>query len=106
MMTRPRLDNTLAQILALAAISGIGAVGCRHASAEAKISQRESVVRVQTTTVEDADVPRFLTMTGTLIANQDADVAADVMGRIADTYVERGTFVRKGAPLARIDARS
>jgi len=45
-------------------------------------------------------------MTGTLIANQDADVAADAMGRISQTYVERGSFVPKGAPLARIDSRS
>jgi membrane fusion protein (multidrug efflux system) len=105
-MTRAKHEKTAAYAVALAALSGVGAAGCRHASAEAKISQQEPAVKVQTTTVEDGDVPRFLTMTGTLIANQDADVAADVVGRIAETYVERGSLVAKGAALARIDARS
>jgi membrane fusion protein (multidrug efflux system) len=105
MITRAKLEK-ITHVVALAALSGVGAAGCRHASAEAKISRQEAAVKVQTTTVEEGDVPRFLTMTGTLIANQDADVAADVVGRIAETYVERGSLVRKGAPLARIDARS
>ena len=63
-------------------------------------------MKVQTVLVDEGDVPRFLLMTGTLVANQDADVAADANGRIAETYVERGSFVPRGAPLARIDARS
>src|SRR5712691_13100042 len=105
MMARPKFEK-IAHVVALAALSGMGAAGCRHASAETKISRQESAVRVQSMTVEEGDVPRFLTMTGTLTANQDADVAADVTGRIAATYVERGSFVQKGAPLARIDARS
>jgi membrane fusion protein (multidrug efflux system) len=105
-MTRAKLEKTVTHIVALAALSGVGAAGCRHASAEAKVSHQEAAVKVQTTTVDEGDVPRFLTMTGTLIANQDADVAADAMGRIAQTYVERGSLVPKGAPLARIDARS
>lgn len=104
-MTRARLDITGSFAL-LAALTGLGVTGCRHASAEAKVSREEAAVKVQTITVDEGDVPRFLTMTGTLIANQDADVAANVAGRIAQTYVERGSFVLQGAPLARIDSSS
>jgi membrane fusion protein (multidrug efflux system) len=99
-------EKTAGVLVAFAALSALGAAGCRHASAETKAPPQEPVVKVETVSVNEGDVPRFLLMTGTLVANQDADVAADANGRIAETYVERGSFVPKGAPLARIDARS
>jgi membrane fusion protein (multidrug efflux system) len=105
-MNRSNFETKTLTLVALAACSALGVVGCRHASAETKSAPQEPAVKVQTVKVDEGDVPRFLLMTGTLVANQDADVAADATGRIAETYVERGSFVPRGAPLARIDARS
>jgi membrane fusion protein, multidrug efflux system len=51
-------------------------------------------------------LPRFLTLTGTLLPNQKADVAADVTGKIQATFVERGSFASKGSALASVDPRS
>jgi membrane fusion protein, multidrug efflux system len=105
-MNRSNFENRTFSLMAFAALSALGAAGCRHASAETKAAPQEPVIKVQTVQVDEGDVPRFLLLTGTLVANQDADVAADATGRIAETYVERGSFVPRGAPLARIDSRS
>jgi membrane fusion protein (multidrug efflux system) len=105
-MNRSNFEKTTGTLVALAALSALGVAGCRHASAETKAAPQEAAVKVQTIQVNEGDVPRYLMLTGTLVANQDADVAADVVGRIAETYVERGSFVPRGAPLARVDARS
>ena len=41
-----------------------------------------------------------------LIGAEEADVAAGAAGKVIATYVERGSVVRKGALLAKLDARA
>jgi RND family efflux transporter MFP subunit len=45
---------------------------------------------------------RFVTVTGTLTAEEEADVAAEVAGRVVATPIERGTRVSAGGALVRI----
>jgi membrane fusion protein, multidrug efflux system len=96
-------------VLGLAAVA-IGATiamaGCKPAAADVKHEKNDPAIRVETVLVADREVPRFLSLTGTLIANQKADVAADAVGKVQRTYVERGSFVGKGELLAIVDARS
>src|SRR4030095_9718716 len=47
-------------------------------------------------------ITRFLKVTGTLAAEEEAEVAAEVQGRVIATPVERGTRVIEGADLIRI----
>jgi multidrug efflux pump subunit AcrA (membrane-fusion protein) len=47
-------------------------------------------------------IPRFIRVTGTLMAEEQADVAAETAGRIVATPIERGTAVAQGAELIRI----
>ena len=47
-------------------------------------------------------IRRFLEVTGTLAAQEEAEVAAEVQGRVIATPVERGTRVGEGDPLIRI----
>jgi membrane fusion protein (multidrug efflux system) len=49
-------------------------------------------------------MPRFLTVTGTLRANEESSVAADAMGRVVQTLVERGQTVRRGQVIVTLDA--
>ncbi|WXB18717.1 efflux RND transporter periplasmic adaptor subunit [Pendulispora albinea] len=51
-------------------------------------------------------MPEYLTLIGTLRANQESDIAADAAGKVVATFVERGQLVRKGDSLARLDARA
>ncbi len=104
----PRRDKTARNWLAftLAMGTGVGTAGCRSAVAETKGQAEEPITQVETIAATERAVPRFLTLTGTLVANQKADVAADVAGRIQRTFVERGSFVAPGSALASVDARS
>ena len=49
-------------------------------------------------------IRRFLEVTGTLAAQEEAEVAAEVQGRVIATPVERGTRVAEGDPLIRISS--
>jgi membrane fusion protein (multidrug efflux system) len=51
-------------------------------------------------------MPEFLTLTGTLRASAQSDVAADVSGKVISTVVERGQAIKKGQTIAIVDARS
>lgn len=93
--------STAAFAVALA-LAGCGA----RATAAAAIAATESPIQVQTTPVIERALPQHLTLTGTLVANRESGVAADVAGKVAATLVERGSVVPKGAPLVRLDRRS
>ena len=51
-------------------------------------------------------MPRFLVLNGSLTPNEASDVAANAMGAVLTTLVERGAMVDKGDVLARLDART
>ena len=50
--------------------------------------------------------PRLVTLSGTLAGSEEAQVAAGAAGKVIATYVERGSVVKKGAVLARLDSRA
>ena len=49
-------------------------------------------------------IARFIRVTGTLTAEEQADVAAETAGRVVSTPVERGTPVTEGAELVRLSS--
>jgi membrane fusion protein (multidrug efflux system) len=99
--------NAAAWMTVLAMGSSLAFAGCRSAAADPrKSAAAPPPVKVDTVTVTQRTLPRFLTLTGTLLPNQKADVAADVNGKIQATFVERGSFVVKGFALASVDPRS
>lgn len=55
-------------------------------------------------TAVERPIRRFLEVTGTLAAQEEAEVAAEVQGRVVATPVERGTRVADGDALIRIAA--
>ena len=59
-------------------------------------------VAVHVAKVETQSIDRFLRVTGSLAADEQADVAAETGGRVIGTPVERGTRVAAGAALIRI----
>jgi len=83
--------------------------GCRKsddATAAARLHEAGASVHVSTAAVVERPMPEFLTLTGTLRANAESDVAADVSGKVIATFVERGQPVKKGQTLVLVDARS
>jgi membrane fusion protein, multidrug efflux system len=62
-------------------------------------------LKVSTVQVEMAKMPRYLTLTGSVQADKQSEVAANVSGRITATLVERGAQVKQGQVLAVVDSR-
>jgi RND family efflux transporter MFP subunit len=51
-------------------------------------------------------MPRSLPLSGSLVANEQADVAANASGRVVRTFIDRGSMVRRGDPLVQLDVQS
>ena len=99
----------LVLVAALAAMGcGQGANGAAVEKAAAKGSGRdaEAAIKVELAKVAERPMPRFLTLSGTLISNQESQVAAGASGKVLATFVERGSYVKKGALLAKLDRRT
>src|SRR5262249_9361102 len=104
MMTMtPRLTSPRWFLAALVASTALG--GCRtkvDPQKDAPIAR----VRVDTVDVHEQPMPRSLALTGTLRGQRQTDLAANAMGRVLETSVERGAEVKKGDLLARLDTRA
>jgi RND family efflux transporter MFP subunit len=91
-------------ILAAAAFS-LSLAGCSAESTRAADSPSPApAVEVQTHPVTKAAITRTIRVTGTLMADEEAEVAAETAGRIVETPVEVGARVATGTPLVRISA--
>ncbi len=84
--------------------------GCKKPMPPSALSNKEAVsapaVKVQTQAVGHELMPRFLTLTGSVSADRQSEVAANVSGRITATYVERGKPVKLGDILAVVDSKA
>jgi membrane fusion protein, multidrug efflux system len=83
-------------------------VACKKPE-EAKAEVKKEVVATVKVSVADVQiekVPRYLTLTGSVFADRQSDVAANVSGRVTNTYVERGMPVKAGQVLAVVDSRA
>ena len=88
-------------ILFLAALTA----GCRGTPSEAKSSAgATAAIPVTTSNAIERPLARFIRVTGTLAAQEQADVAAEIQGRVVATPVERGTRVSEGGDLIRVAA--
>lgn len=80
-------------------------LGCSRSSSTA-LAPLPPPIAVETTTAEPRPMPRFLAATGSLIANRRSELAANSAGLVVRAAIERGTFVREGAPLIQLDIRA
>jgi len=86
----------------------VAASGCKpKAAPEAKGPvDADAPVVVSLVAAQEMKTPRLVTLSGTLAGSEEAQVAAGAAGKVIATYVERGSVVRKGAVLARLDSRA
>jgi membrane fusion protein, multidrug efflux system len=88
-------------LLTLVFATGCGSNG--GAPAEAKQPAPEvAAIAVSMTAAVERPITRFVAVTGTLTAEEQAEVAAEISGRVVATPVERGSRVTAGAELVRI----
>lgn len=86
-------------------VSVLAAAGCSETGAGARGATADAVaVNISTVAAVEQPIKRFIRVTGTLTAQEDAQVAAEVAGRVVATPVERGSHVGTGSELIRIAA--
>ena len=80
------------------------AAACSRAQGESSAAAAAAApVPVASVAAVEQPIARFLQVTGTLAAEERADVAAETAGRVVATPVERGTAVAAGGALVRLD---
>lgn len=62
-------------------------------------------VKGRTAAATERPVPRFLRVTGQLVGRNDAVVAADAVGKVMEAPIERGSVVKAGDVLVKLDDR-
>src|SRR5438045_3960564 len=87
-------------LLAGAGCSRSGAAPVASADAEA------APIAVKLVAAQTLKAPRVVTLSGSLIGAEEAQVAAGAAGKVVATFVERGSVVKKGAVIARLDSRA
>ncbi len=95
--------RTLALMTALAAAAGCGRSAQK---AQKPVAVALPPVKVETAPVEHQRMPRFLTLTGSVLADRQSEVAANVSGRVTATMIERGQAVKAGQVLAIVDSKA
>jgi membrane fusion protein (multidrug efflux system) len=92
----------------LAAVLAGGMAVWSACSASGKTNDRDAApppaVAVAATAAVERPIARYIRVTGTLMAEEQAEVAAETAGRVVSTPIERGTAVGEGAELVRISA--
>jgi len=100
MLVRTHVSHVLTACLVIPLV----AVACTSRADDEADPAGTATAAVQTTTMPAAErtLSRFVTVTGTLTAEEEAEVAAETAGRIVATPIERGTRVQAGGVLVRI----
>ncbi len=84
----------------------IAAAACAKSQAATNVPTPEPSVSVKATQVVQEPMPSYLTVTGSLVANQQSEVAAGASGKVIKTLVERGSVVPQNQLLVQLDSRS
>lgn len=87
--------------LAAVALSA-GVAGCGSNSSTVNAAPKPEPLAISSAAAESRSIDRYLRVTGTLMADEQAEVSAEAAGRVIETPVERGSRVAQGAVLVRI----
>ena len=99
------MNRTFARLFITgAAGAALFSAACGGAHMDAAAPPEPSPVAVQAAAIQSQPIDRFLRVTGSLVADEHADVAAETAGRVVGTPVERGTRVAQGAVLVRLSS--
>src|SRR2546423_1396023 len=101
-MRRVFVKPGLALLLAAAAL--VSACSAGDAKTKDAAAAERPPVSVSAVAATEQPIARFIRATGTLMAEEQADVAAETAGRVTSATIERGTAVSQGAELVRLSS--
>jgi membrane fusion protein, multidrug efflux system len=89
--------------LGMAVLAAAMSAGCRGQEVPAAAAAGAGApVAVTATAATQQPMTRFIAVSGTLAAQEEAEVAAEIAGRVVATPIERGSRVGRGAMLIQI----
>jgi RND family efflux transporter MFP subunit len=90
-------------LIASACVASIAACNRGHTpSPQLRPSDDSGPIHVTAAAAEARQIPQSLSLTGTLVPDQQSDVTPLVGGRVTEVYVERGTIVHANDQLMRL----
>jgi membrane fusion protein (multidrug efflux system) len=94
--------------LAITLPLAVAGAGCKPSAGDVSKAPPDSSapIAVNLVAARAISVPRTLTLSGSLTGSEEAQVAAGAAGKVLATYIERGSVVKKGAILVKLDSRS
>lgn len=99
------MKRILTRTFALILVAMLATACGKKPAAVAPEKKAAAAVKGRTATIAEREVPRFLHATGQLIGRNDAEIAADAVGKVMEAPVERGTEVAAGDVLVKLDDR-
>lgn len=105
---RRRPSSSLVGLLMLGAtgLTAVGLSGCEKAAAATNdTAQPVDAVKVETVAAASKAMPRVIRLSGSVVGLKQTNLAANASGRILEVAVDRGTEVKKGDILAKLDTR-
>jgi membrane fusion protein (multidrug efflux system) len=92
-------------LLAALLLASFAATACSSGDAKGKDqAAAPAAIAVSAVAATEQPIARFIRATGTLMAEEQADVAAETAGRVISAAIERGTPVSQGAELVRLSS--
>jgi len=103
-----RIDRRSGRIALLASAAAVLAAGCGSGEATenpggAGADPYVKTVNVEVRTLETSDFTSYVRLTGAVEASEDVTVSSQESGVIEAVLVEKGSWVRAGQPIVRID---
>lgn len=102
------MHRAIVTSLAASLVLGTGLLASACSAADGKGAEREAqfstAVSAAPVAATEQPIARFIRATGTLMAEDQADVAAETAGRVVATPIERGTAIAEAAELIRLSA--
>ncbi|HEX8027894.1 MAG TPA: efflux RND transporter periplasmic adaptor subunit [Vicinamibacterales bacterium] len=86
----------------LVLLAALAATACGGNGTNARAEAEAVAVSVSAATAVEQPIARFIRVSGTLTPQDNAEVAAEIAGRVVATPVERGTLVRANDALIQI----
>jgi membrane fusion protein (multidrug efflux system) len=95
--------GSVRSLLAALLLAALASTACSTGDAKGKDQpSAPAPIAVSAVAATEQPVARFIRATGTLMAEEQSDVAAEIAGRVVSAPVERGTPVTQGAELVRL----
>ena len=94
--------SSIVLLALVAAITASSAACTSNTSAEEVRAAAPEPLAIETVTLESQPIDRFIRVTGSLLADEQAEVSAESGGRVVATPIERGSRVETGTVLVRV----